>query len=155
MPEFLEDPSVLTKEKLKSELVANNVTLPAGEQRKDVYVQLYLQHLTARNRPPLGAGANSKGSPDFSSDEEREPTPVLGSGAGAAGRSRAAVGRVRTWGWGHKGERLAVAARARRPPQPLPPERPFGPPRCGAVPAPPRAAPSALGCRRRSGEVRS
>uniref|UniRef100_A0A8C5P1K9 Thymopoietin n=1 Tax=Jaculus jaculus TaxID=51337 RepID=A0A8C5P1K9_JACJA len=85
MPEFLEDPSVLTKDKLKSELVANNVTLPAGEQRKDVYVQLYLQHLTARNRPPLAAGAatnnNSKGPPDFSSDEEREPTPVLGSGA--------------------------------------------------------------------------
>ncbi|XP_008518110.2 thymopoietin isoform X3 [Equus przewalskii] len=94
MPEFLEDPSVLTKEKLKSELVANNVTLPAGEQRKDVYVQLYLQHLTARNRPPLAAGANSKGPPDFSSDEEREPTPVLGSGA--AGRSRTAVGRKAT-----------------------------------------------------------
>ncbi|XP_014635615.1 PREDICTED: thymopoietin isoform X3 [Ceratotherium simum simum] len=94
MPEFLEDPSVLTKEKLKSELVANNVTLPAGEQRKDVYVQLYLQHLTARNRPPLAAGANSKGPPDFSSDEERELTPVLGSGA--AGRSRAAVGRKAT-----------------------------------------------------------
>ncbi|XP_019497239.1 PREDICTED: thymopoietin isoform X8 [Hipposideros armiger] len=96
MPEFLEDPSVLTKEKLKSELVANNVTLPAGEQRKDVYVQLYLQHLTARNRLPLAAGANSKGPPDFSSDEEREPTPVLGSGAAAAGRSRASVGRKAT-----------------------------------------------------------
>ncbi|XP_037702063.1 thymopoietin isoform X1 [Choloepus didactylus] len=96
MPEFLEDPSVLTKEKLKSELIANNVTLPAGEQRKDVYVQLYLQHLTARNRPALAAGANSKGPPDFSSDEEREPTPVLGSGAAAASRSRAAVGRKAT-----------------------------------------------------------
>ncbi|XP_032272261.1 thymopoietin isoform X5 [Phoca vitulina] len=96
MPEFLEDPSVLTKEKLKSELVANNVTLPIGEQRKDVYVQLYLQHLTARNRPPLAAGANSKGPPDFSSDEEREPTPVLGSGAAVSGRSRAAVGRKAT-----------------------------------------------------------
>ncbi|XP_023087849.1 thymopoietin isoform X3 [Piliocolobus tephrosceles] len=96
MPEFLEDPSVLTKDKLKSELVANNVTLPAGEQRKDVYVQLYLQHLTARNRPPLAAGANSKGPPDFSSDEEREPTPILGSVAAAAGRSRAAVGRKAT-----------------------------------------------------------
>ncbi|XP_041521245.1 thymopoietin isoform X2 [Microtus oregoni] len=95
MPEFLEDPSVLTKDKLKSELVANNVTLPAGEQRKDVYVQLYLQHLTARNRPPLGAGANSKGPPDFSSDEEREPTPVLGSGT-VSGRGRAAVGRKAT-----------------------------------------------------------
>ncbi|XP_036746958.2 thymopoietin isoform X1 [Manis pentadactyla] len=96
MPEFLEDPSVLTKEKLKSELVANNVMLPAGEQRKDVYVQLYLQHLTARNRPPLAAGANSKGPPDFSSDEEREPTPVLGPGAAVAGRSRASVGRKAT-----------------------------------------------------------
>lgn len=126
MPEFLEDPSVLTKEKLKSELVANNVTLPAGEQRKDVYVQLYLQHLTARNRPPLAAGANSKGPPDFSSDEEREPTPVLGSGAAAAGRSRAAAGRVRTPGAGHKGDRLAVvAARALAV---LPPWRPLGPP---------------------------
>uniref|UniRef100_A0A5F4VV80 Thymopoietin n=1 Tax=Callithrix jacchus TaxID=9483 RepID=A0A5F4VV80_CALJA len=84
MPEFLKDPLVLTKEKLKSELVANNVTLQAREQRKDVHVQLYLQHLMARN-----AGANSKGSPDFSSDEEREPTSVLGSGAGAAGGNRA------------------------------------------------------------------
>ncbi|NXJ59362.1 LAP2B protein, partial [Rostratula benghalensis] len=71
MPEFLADPSVLTKEKLKSELIANNVSLPGGEQRKDVYVQLYLQHLTARN-PPAAAAAQ----PDFSSDEEREPTPL-------------------------------------------------------------------------------
>ncbi|XP_028934447.1 thymopoietin isoform X4 [Ornithorhynchus anatinus] len=85
MPEFLEDPSVLTKDKLKSELIANSVALPAGEQRKDVYVQLYLQHLTARNRPPHAAGLNNRGPPDFSSDEEREPTPVLG-----AARSRAA-----------------------------------------------------------------
>lgn len=97
MPEFLEDPSVLTKEKLKSELVANNVPLPAGEQRKDVYVQLYLQHLTARNRPPAPGAANSRGgAPDFSSDEEREPTPVLGGPGAAAGRGRASVGRVRT-----------------------------------------------------------
>uniref|UniRef100_A0A803K6Y8 Thymopoietin n=1 Tax=Xenopus tropicalis TaxID=8364 RepID=A0A803K6Y8_XENTR len=70
MPEFLQDPSVLTKDKLKSELVANNVTLPSGEQRKDVYVQLYLQHLTSQNRS----------TPDFSSDEEREATPVRGRG---------------------------------------------------------------------------
>ncbi|NP_001192174.1 thymopoietin L homeolog isoform 2 [Xenopus laevis] len=70
MPEFLQDPSVLTKEKLKSELVANNVTLPSGEQRKDVYVQLYLQHLTSQNRA----------TPDFSSDEEREATPMRGRG---------------------------------------------------------------------------
>ncbi|XP_005143184.1 thymopoietin isoform X5 [Melopsittacus undulatus] len=77
MPEFLADPSVLTKEKLKSELIANNVSLPGGEQRKDVYVQLYLQHLTARN-PPAAV------QPDFSSDEEREPTPLGARNRGAA-----------------------------------------------------------------------
>ncbi|XP_042648518.1 thymopoietin isoform X3 [Tyto alba] len=78
MSEFLADPSVLTKEKLKSELIANNVSLPGGEQRKDVYVQLYLQHLTARNPPPAAA------QPDFSSDEEREPTPLGARSRGAA-----------------------------------------------------------------------
>ncbi|KAM6213374.1 thymopoietin isoform 4-T4 [Sarcoramphus papa] len=82
MPEFLADPSVLTKEKLKSELIANNVSLPGGEQRKDVYVQLYLQHLTARN-PPAAAP------PDFSSDEEREPTPLGARNRGAAAGRKA------------------------------------------------------------------
>ncbi|KAM3925119.1 thymopoietin isoform 3-T3 [Leptodactylus fuscus] len=70
MSEYLEDPSVLTKEKLKNELIANKIELPSGDQRKDVYVQLYRQHLTARNRA----------TPDFSSDEEKESTPVRGRG---------------------------------------------------------------------------
>ncbi|XP_074082744.1 thymopoietin isoform X3 [Macrotis lagotis] len=94
MPEFLEDPSVLTKERLKSELLAHHVALPAGEQRKDVYVQLYLQHLTARNRPPPPAPpppANSRAPPDFSSDDEREPTPVPGRGRGGAAAGRKAT----------------------------------------------------------------
>lgn len=68
MAQFLEDPSVLTKDKLKSELLSNDVPLPSGEHRKDVYVQLYLKHLTALNK---------KNSPTdtFSSDEEI--TPVI------------------------------------------------------------------------------
>uniref|UniRef100_A0A671MLR3 Thymopoietin a n=1 Tax=Sinocyclocheilus anshuiensis TaxID=1608454 RepID=A0A671MLR3_9TELE len=71
MSEFLEDPSVLTKDKLKSALLAHNVALPNGEQKKDVYVQLYLKNLTAQNK-------KSSGSPDvFSSDEELPPAPVL------------------------------------------------------------------------------
>ncbi|KAL0196003.1 hypothetical protein M9458_009575, partial [Cirrhinus mrigala] len=71
MSEFLEDPSVLTKDKLKSALLANNVALPNGEQRKDVYVQLYLKNLTAQNK-------KSSGAPDvFSSDEELPPAPVV------------------------------------------------------------------------------
>ncbi|NXY85584.1 LAP2 protein, partial [Alcedo cyanopectus] len=82
MPEFLADPSVLTKEKLKSELIANNVSLPGGEQRKDVYVQLYLQHLTARNAP-------IPAQPDFSSDEEREHTPLGVRNRGAAAGRKA------------------------------------------------------------------
>lgn len=70
MAEFLEDPSVLTKDKLKNELAANNVPLPSGDQKKEVYVQLYLKHLTVLN--------NKKSPPadTFSSDEEL-PAPVV------------------------------------------------------------------------------
>lgn len=70
MAEFHEDPSVLTKDKLKNELVANNVPLPSGEHKKEVYVQLYLKNLTAQNskkNPPADT---------FSSDEEL-PAPVV------------------------------------------------------------------------------
>ncbi|XP_020790559.2 thymopoietin b [Boleophthalmus pectinirostris] len=70
MAEFLEDPSTLTKEKLKTELTANNVPLPSGEHKKEVYVQLYLKNLTILN--------NKKSPPTdtFSSDEEL-PAPVV------------------------------------------------------------------------------
>ncbi|XP_034390645.1 thymopoietin b [Cyclopterus lumpus] len=70
MAEFLEDPSILTKEKLKNELAANDVPLPGGEHKKEVYVQLYLKNLTVLNdkkSPPVDT---------FSSDEEL-PTPVV------------------------------------------------------------------------------
>ncbi|XP_020336836.1 lamina-associated polypeptide 2, isoforms beta/gamma [Oncorhynchus kisutch] len=69
MAEFLENPSVLTKDKLKSELTANNVPLPVSEQKKHVYVQLYLKNLTVLNqKSPL--------TDMFSSDEEL-PTPIV------------------------------------------------------------------------------
>ncbi|XP_041652355.1 thymopoietin b [Cheilinus undulatus] len=70
MAEFLEDPSILTKDKLKNELTANNVPLPSGEHKKEVYVQLYLKNLTILN--------NKKSPPTdtFSSDEEL-PAPVV------------------------------------------------------------------------------
>lgn len=78
MAEFLEDPSVLTKEKLKGELLANDVPLPSGEQRKDVYVQLYLKNLTVLNKktPPQDT---------FSSDDEL-PTPVVANRTRSSGR---------------------------------------------------------------------
>ncbi|XP_078098169.1 lamina-associated polypeptide 2, isoforms beta/delta/epsilon/gamma-like isoform X1 [Mustelus asterias] len=57
-----QDPSHLTKSRLKSELIAHNVSLPQREQKKEVYVQLYLKHITSKNKSEIRA--------DFSSDEE-------------------------------------------------------------------------------------
>ncbi|XP_062851764.1 thymopoietin a isoform X2 [Trichomycterus rosablanca] len=67
MAEFLDDPSVLTKDKLKSALLANNVALPNGDQRKGVYVDLYLKNLTSQNKKSASVET-------FSSDEELAAT---------------------------------------------------------------------------------
>ncbi|MBN3312435.1 LAP2B protein, partial [Atractosteus spatula] len=58
MPVFVDDPVLLSKERLKSELVAHSVPLPPGENKKQVYLELYLKHV-AHKKPA-----------DFSSDEE-------------------------------------------------------------------------------------
>lgn len=71
MAEFLEDPSTLTKDKLKNELAANNVPLPSGEHKKEVYVQLYLRHLTALN------SSSSPPPEPFSSDDESSAPVVV------------------------------------------------------------------------------
>ncbi|KAM9467648.1 thymopoietin a isoform 2-T2 [Clarias gariepinus] len=81
MAEFLTDPSVLTKDKLKSALMANNVALPNGEQRKGVYVELYLKNLTSQNKRSGSAEA-------FSSDEE---TPAPGAAPVTARSGRKAT----------------------------------------------------------------
>ncbi|XP_055046492.2 thymopoietin a isoform X1 [Misgurnus anguillicaudatus] len=89
MSEFLEDPSVLTKERLKSALQAHNVALPNGDQRKDVYVQLYLKYLTAQNK-------KSSGSQDvFSSDEELPPAPVVSNKSRSGRKATRKTDRVR------------------------------------------------------------
>ena len=49
MSTFSKTPNLLTKEKLKSALRANNVPLPRAEQKKAFYVDLYLEHLTSQN----------------------------------------------------------------------------------------------------------
>nr|XP_033471273.1 thymopoietin a isoform X6 [Epinephelus lanceolatus] len=81
MPEYLDDPSVLTKDKLKSELLAHNVELPSGNPNKDVYVQLYLQNLTVHNKKHVTATTLDA----FSSDEELPP-PVVSSRSRSSGR---------------------------------------------------------------------
>ncbi|XP_034381711.1 thymopoietin a isoform X3 [Cyclopterus lumpus] len=78
MSEYLDDPSVLTKDKLKSELLAHNVELPSGNTTKDVYVQLYLKNLTAHKKPVAALDV-------FSSDEELPP-PVVFSRSRSSGR---------------------------------------------------------------------
>ncbi|XP_026089565.1 lamina-associated polypeptide 2, isoforms beta/gamma-like isoform X2 [Carassius auratus] len=89
MSEFLEDPSVLTKDKLKSALLAHNVALPNGEQKKDVYVQLYLKNLTAQNK-------KSSSSPDvFSSDEDLPPAPVLSNSSRSGRKATRKTDKVR------------------------------------------------------------
>ncbi|XP_008314240.1 thymopoietin a isoform X3 [Cynoglossus semilaevis] len=83
MPEYLDDPSVLTKDKLKSELLAHNVELPTGNPTKDVYVQLYLTNLTSQNKKHAGDIATTWDA--FSSDEELPP-PVVSSRSRSSGR---------------------------------------------------------------------
>ncbi|XP_071393869.1 thymopoietin a isoform X3 [Centroberyx affinis] len=78
MPDYLDDPSVLTKDKLKSELLAHNVELPSGNPTKDVYVQLYLKNLTVQNKKNATLDA-------FSSDEELPP-PVVSNRSRSSGR---------------------------------------------------------------------
>ncbi|KAF0029340.1 hypothetical protein F2P81_018445 [Scophthalmus maximus] len=81
MPDYLEDPSVLTKEKLKSELLAHSVELPSGNPTKDVYVQLYLKNLTAQNKKLVSDTTWDA----FSSDEELPP-PVVSNRSRSSGR---------------------------------------------------------------------
>ncbi|KAM6962013.1 thymopoietin a [Tautogolabrus adspersus] len=81
MPEYLDDPSVLTKDKLKSELLAHNVELPSGNPTKDVFVQLYLTNLTAQNNHRDTAATLDA----FSSDEELPPV-VITSRSRSSGR---------------------------------------------------------------------
>ncbi|KAI5617995.1 thymopoietin a isoform X1 [Silurus asotus] len=87
MAEFLSDPSVLTKDKLKSALVANNVALPNGDQRKGVYVELYLKNLTSQNKKS-GSGEA------FSSDEE-PPAPAASITARSGRKATKKTDRVR------------------------------------------------------------
>lgn len=61
MSTFSKTPHLLTKEKLKTALKANNVPLPRAEQKKAFYVDLYLEHLTSQN----------KDDDEFSSEDEQ------------------------------------------------------------------------------------
>ncbi|KAL6459570.1 hypothetical protein MHYP_G00313290 [Metynnis hypsauchen] len=94
MSEFLSDPSVLTKDKLKSALVANNVALPNGEQRKGVYVELYLKNLTSQNKKSGAAAAPAPDAFSFSSDDEL-PAPVVSNKSRSGRKATRKTDRVR------------------------------------------------------------
>ena len=61
MSTFSKTPHLLTKERLKSALIANNIPLPRADQKKAFYVDLYLEHLTSQNDEE-----------EFSSDDDDE-----------------------------------------------------------------------------------
>ncbi|CAH1266142.1 TMPO [Branchiostoma lanceolatum] len=69
------NPSVLTKDQLKRELREAGVSLPSGDQRKDVYVELYRTNL-------LKGGRGTPGKGEFSSDEEDSLRGTTGRGSG-------------------------------------------------------------------------
>ncbi|KAK0142959.1 Lamina-associated polypeptide 2, isoforms beta/delta/epsilon/gamma [Merluccius polli] len=82
MPEYLDDPSVLTKDKLRQELLAHSVEPPAAGATKDAYVQLYLKTLTSRNGKTTASPMDG-----FSSDEDLPPPPpVVHSSSRSSGR---------------------------------------------------------------------
>ncbi|KAM9772038.1 thymopoietin a isoform 2-T2 [Syngnathus typhle] len=81
MPGYMDDPSQLTKDKLKSELMAHNVELPTGNHNKDVYVQLYLENLTPQNKKHVAAATLDA----FSSDEDLPP-PVVSRRSRSSGK---------------------------------------------------------------------
>lgn len=60
------NPSLLTKDRLKRELESNGIKLPRGEQKKDVYVKLYEENVS-----PKSTG-RSLGNGEFSSDDDNE-----------------------------------------------------------------------------------
>lgn len=64
MPKFHTNPSHLTKDQLKKELTMEGISLPKSDQKKQAYVDLYLEHLTSQN--------DNDDSRMFSSDEEEE-----------------------------------------------------------------------------------
>lgn len=59
MPLF-ENPANFSKSRLKSDLVAHNVSLPPARSRKEVYLELQLKHI------------GQKTATDLSSDEEEQ-----------------------------------------------------------------------------------
>ncbi|XP_071784124.1 uncharacterized protein [Asterias amurensis] len=81
MPALPRNPSSMTKERLAEELRRNNISLPSGRSKKEVYVELYKQHLLDNpTSPQLTAyrnmSVNTSPKIGFSSDEEDEIVQV-------------------------------------------------------------------------------
>ena len=63
MSKAFNDPSLLTKERLKRELESSGVKLPRGDQKKEFYVKLYRENLSPQAEQRSGIG-------EFSSDDD-------------------------------------------------------------------------------------
>ncbi|KAF0035713.1 hypothetical protein F2P81_011025 [Scophthalmus maximus] len=67
MPASVQDPALLSKSRLRSDLVAHNVKLPPAKSRKEVYVELYRRHVARKH-----AAEFSKTNDDDEEEEEEE-----------------------------------------------------------------------------------
>lgn len=77
MPALPRNPSSMTKERLVEELRRNNISLPSGRSKKEVFVELYKRHLldnstTAQLTAYRNMSVNTSPKIGFSSDEEDE-----------------------------------------------------------------------------------
>ncbi|KAJ7376683.1 hypothetical protein OS493_033305 [Desmophyllum pertusum] len=76
MSAFSNTPHLLTKEKLKSALKANDIALPRTEQRKAFYVDLYREHLTSQNDAEEEFSSDEEESSDYSPMRASEKLPA-------------------------------------------------------------------------------
>ena len=67
MSKAFNDPSLLTKDRLKKELEKSGVKLPRGDQKKEFYVNLYRENLS-----PQSGERSSALNGEFSSDDDAE-----------------------------------------------------------------------------------
>lgn len=80
MPLF-ENPANFSKSRLKSDLIAHNVSLPPAKSKKEVYLELHLKHI------------GQKTATDFCTDEEDQVQDMPVSWAAALRFPKSCVGK--------------------------------------------------------------
>ncbi|XP_076598204.1 LEM domain-containing protein 1 [Chaetodon auriga] len=75
MPLF-EDPALLSKSRLRSDLVAHNVTLPPVKSKKEVYVELHLKNIDQKNAADFSSDEEDQAQNEADKEEDREDAEI-------------------------------------------------------------------------------